>query len=724
MSSRGKCAKCNVDISGDQLWGLCARCLYDESSQVGATEVDEQRLFGNYQLEDVLGRGGMGVVYKAIQRSPRRTVALKMILDSELASDRSRRRFTLEAEMAAKLDHPNIVPIYEVGEHEGQPFLSMKFVSGDTLRKKIESGELSVAAGNSAGRSDFRVRLNTSVRLVVAISRAVQHAHEHGVLHRDLKPGNIIVDEEGRAHLTDFGLAKLLVPDSEETPPPGDTLPGTPVGTPGYMSPEQAQGYRLSAASDIYSLGAVFYEMLTGKPPFQAATPLETMRLVLEQQPGNPRDVNPSVHKDLATICMKCLEKNPARRYPSAGALADDLERWVRQEPIHARAAGLGLRAGRWIARNRIGTGLIVSLCAGLTLAIVLLKQALDHQRNLDLHRANNLQRMSHEVEEMWNDPEKGSIPIASSTLADIANLPPRQPDALAIHLTFGKTINHEPLGQALQYAPFLHLWERRAESVLGKPVVIDLGFYKTEEAALREMLRDKLMVLRMEPVLYVLSNAPAQRLVAIARERSRKDVVIFASNQSGVTNLSQAIGKRLVFGQANSTITFFAKYHLKRAGLHAADFRSLRYIYGGDNVADLTEKPAIDQDPQIQANKRAIGEITLGNAEIGVAPRRQFELARYRKRGLRELHSFSVPSDLYVANSQFEPHLLRALQEALISFQSDEDKELLARLSENVVIEGFEPVSERDFDEIRAALKTEIPEFDADLAPEIGSRH
>ena len=722
MSSRGQCAKCNAEIPSDQLWGLCTRCLYNESSQVDATEIDEQRLFGNYQLEDVLGRGGMGVVYKAIQRSPRRTVALKMILDSELASDSSRRRFTLEAEMAAKLDHPNIVPIYEVGEHEGQPFLSMKFVSGETLRKKIESGELSMSAGNSAGRSDLRGRLTTAVRLVVAISRAVQHAHEHGVLHRDLKPGNIIVDEQGRAHLTDFGLAKLLVPDSAETPAAGDTLPGTPIGTPGYMSPEQAQGFRLSAASDIYSLGAVFYEMLTGKPPFQAATPLETMRLVLEQQPSNPRDVNPRVQKDLATICMKCLEKNPARRYPTAGAFADDLERWVRQEPIHARPAGLGLRAGRWVARNRIGTGLIVSLCAGLTLAIVLLKQALDYQRNLDLHRANNLQRMNHEVEEMWNDPEKGSVLITSSTLADVADLPPRQPDALAIRLMFGKTINHEPLGQAVQYAPFLHLWERRAESILHRPVVIDLGFYKTEAVALRKILRDKWTILRMEPVLYVLSNTPSQRMVAIARERSRKEAVIFAGNESGITNLSQAIGKRLVFGQANSTITFWAKYHLRRAGLRAADFQSLRYIDGDDSAAGLSEKPEVDQDPHVQANKRAIGEVLLKHAEVSVAPRRQFELARYRKRGLRELHSFSVPSDLYVANSEFESDLLRALQEALISFQSAKDKKLLARLSENVVIEGFVPVLERDFDDIRAALKTEIPEFDAEFAPEIGS--
>jgi tRNA A-37 threonylcarbamoyl transferase component Bud32 len=722
IAGERKCVQCGGEIPDGGLWGLCTRCLYNQSLESEAEgSAGQGRAFGNYELEEVLGRGGMGIVYKAIQRSPRRTVALKMILDSELASEASRRRFTLEAEMAAKLDHPNIVPIYEVGDQDGQPFLSMKLVSGETLRKKIESGELSMRDQNPGSRSTFRERVSAAVRLVVAISRAVQHAHDHGVLHRDLKPGNIIVDQEGRAHLTDFGLAKMLVADSEGTRPASDTLPGMPIGTPSYMSPEQAQGLRLSAASDIYSLGALFYEILTGKPPFEAATPLETLRKVLAEEPKNPRGLNPRVDKDLNTICMKCLEKNPARRYLTAGALADDLERWQRQEPICARPAGLGLRSARWIARNRVGTALIVSLCAGLAVALILLEQALARQRKLDLHRANNMQRLSHDVEAMWNDPGQGSVLIRSSTLADVADLPPREPDALAARLTFGKTVNHEPLGQAMQYAPFLSRLERETESILRRPVLIDLRFYKTEGIALRDLFRDKLSFQRMEPVLYVLSNATTRGMVPIVWERSRKEAVIFASNESGITNLAQAFGKRLVSGQANSTITFWAKVHLRRAGLRAADFQSCRYIDGENNEADLSnERREADRDPNVQANKRAIHEVAWGKADLGVAPRRQFELTRYRKRGLRELFSFPVPSDLYVAGPEFDPDLLQALRQSLLTFQSAGGKALLAGLSENTVIEGFAPVSDGDFEEIRAALKNEISQFEGEPSTEM----
>ncbi len=714
MGGATNCSRCDAEIPADQLWGLCTRCLYSESTQASSAEIEGQRLFGNYQLEEVLGRGGMGVVYKALQRSPRRTVAVKMILDAELASERSRRRFTLEAELAAKLDHPNIVPIYEVGENEGQPFLSMKFVCGETLRKKIETGELSISATAGVGRTDYRDRQRTIVQLLIALSRAVKHAHEHGVLHRDLKPGNIIVDDEGRAHLTDFGLAKLLVPDSEQTPPAGDTLPGTPVGTPGYMSPEQAQGLRLSAASDIYGLGAILYEMLTGKAPFRAGTPLETLRLVLEQEPKDPRQLNPRVHKDLATICLKCLEKSPSRRYASAGELADDLERWLRQEPIHARPAGPGLRAARWVARNRIGTGLILSLCAGLVVAVVLLKQALDQKRTQELRSANSLERTRRAVEEMWNEVGRGYVPIDSSSLADLANLTPREPDAMAMRLTFGKTINSDPIHQALEYAPFLHQLERRVERILKRPVVIDLRFYKTEEVAIREVLREKATILRMDPVLYVLSNAPAPRMVPIARELSRKDAVIFASNESGITNLSQAVGKRLVFGQENSAVTFWAKVHLRRAGLRATDFQSLRYIEGGEKGRD-GEKLESDQDPNVQANKQAIQQVASGKADVGVALSRQFDLKRHRKGGLRPLASFPVPSDIYVANSELEAEVFRALQQVVVSFHGTEEKDLLARLSENARIEGFAAISEQEFEEVRTALNAEIPAFDGD---------
>lgn len=719
MAEAGTCARCGQGIPSAGLWGLCTRCLYLDARQIDTAETDHPTLFGNYELKEVLGRGGMGVVYRAVQRSPRRPVALKMILDSELASAAARRRFTLEAELAAKLDHPNIVPIYEVGELEGQPYLSMKLVPGETLKRKIENGELSMSMLLPSGKGEFRERLARGGRLFVSICRAVEHAHQNGVLHRDLKPGNIIVDEEGRPHLTDFGLAKMLEADSGEVGSAGETLPGALLGTPSYMSPEQAQGRRLTAASDLYSLGVLFYEMVTGKPPFQASTPLETLGLVVGQEPRSPRAVNPRLDKDLDTICMKCLEKAANRRYPSAAALADDLERWLRHEPISARPASLGLRCARWVARNRVGTALIVSLCTGLTVTLAILEQALAREEELDLHRANSIHRLSREVDEMWNDPEKRSVVIPSSALADVANLPPRQPDGLATRITFGKTVNHEPLGQAMQYAPFLNMLERRTERILERSTLIDLRFYKTEADALREMIPGRSTIQRMEPVLYYLSSATMPGAVPIAWERSRKEAVIFASKESGITNLSQLHGKRLVLGQANSVITFWAKVHLVRAGLRAADLHSFRYINGRSGVVEASlERASADQDPNLQANKRAVQEVAIGNADVGVAPRRQFELARDRKRGLRELHAFPIPSDLYVACPGFDPHLLHSLLQGLLSFEGPEDRELLGRLSDNVVIEGFEPASDRDFDDIRAALENEIAEFDGASRP------
>src|ERR1051326_4500065 len=288
--SKKKCAQCDAEIFAGAIWGLCSKCLYAEADKVPLGEAAPPRAgnrrFGDYELGEVLGRGGMGIVYEAVQVSLHRPVAVKMILDSEAASPTALRRFTLEAEAAAKLDHPNIVPIYEVGEQDGQSFLCMKLITGENLRKKIANGELCLTPkGHINSRTELRERTIAIARLMATMARAVHHAHENGVLHRDLKPGNIIVDRDGQPHLTDFGLAKMLDADLAEAALAPLTISGAALGTPNYMSPEQAAGQRLSVASDIYSLGAILYEMLAGKPPFQAGTPLETLRLAAEQ-PG------------------------------------------------------------------------------------------------------------------------------------------------------------------------------------------------------------------------------------------------------------------------------------------------------------------------------------------------------------------------------------------------------------------------------------------------------
>jgi hypothetical protein len=275
--------------------------------------------FGDYELREEIGRGGMGVVYRARQASLGRDVAVKMILRGNLASEADHERFAAEAQAAARLDHPGIVPVYEVGEVNGRPYFSMKYVSGTTLAQRLADGPLPP---------------REAARLLSTVARGIHFAHMRGVLHRDLKPSNILIDTDGEPHVTDFGLAKQI--EAGETL----TKTGAVLGTPAYMAPEQAAGQRgqVGPASDVYSLGVILYHMLTGRPPFQAASPAEMVLLVLEQDPVPPRMLNPKADRDLEMIALRCLQKPIDLRYPSAAALADDLDAYLNNESISARS--------------------------------------------------------------------------------------------------------------------------------------------------------------------------------------------------------------------------------------------------------------------------------------------------------------------------------------------------------------------------------------------------
>jgi tetratricopeptide (TPR) repeat protein len=335
------------------------------------------RYFGDYELQKELGRGGMGVVYKALQVSLNRSVALKMIKAGILADPAELRRFQNEAEAVALLDHPGIVTVHEIGDHDGQRYFSMKLVEGGNLADQLAT---------------LKNNPRAAATLLAETAEAIHHAHMRGILHRDLKPANILVDAEGHPHVTDFGLAKVIESDVELT------QSGAIMGTPAYMSPEQANGRRgtITTASDIYGLGAIFYALLTGKPPFCGDSVMETLDAVRNRPPVPPTNPSASTPRDLETICLKCLEKDPRRRYASAQALADDLHAWLDSRPISARRVGGAERAWLWCKRKPMVAALVASamlaavLGTGAVIAVQTRANRALARKNLDLQASND----------------------------------------------------------------------------------------------------------------------------------------------------------------------------------------------------------------------------------------------------------------------------------------------------------------------------------------------
>src|ERR1041385_5153074 len=369
ISALRPCPKCGSEIPTDAPEGGCPGCLLESGLRIlaeeavaevadlrhsdkatGATTRRERFAallgeLGDYELLEEVGRGGQGVGFRARQKNLNRIVALKVISLGQWASKDHLKRFRRESEAAASLDHTGIVPIHDVGERDGSCYFSMKFVEGGQLDEVVSRAPIS---------------RRQAAEVIAKVARTVHYAHQHGILHRDIKPGNILLDTSGEPHLTDFGLARLVEVDSAVT----DTE--QIMGTPSYMAPEQAMGPndQLTSTTDVYGLGAVLYQLLTGHPPFAAETMYETIRLLVETDPREPRFLNRKIDRELSTICLMCLEKDPNRRYPSALALAEDLEHWLKHEPIRAKRSGILTHACKWVQRNPTVAALIVSLIA------------------------------------------------------------------------------------------------------------------------------------------------------------------------------------------------------------------------------------------------------------------------------------------------------------------------------------------------------------------------
>lgn len=388
-SQRAVCSVCGLPLPDGEPTSRCPHCLLHlaladdletaRPAPAGRPAQPRVRYFGDFELLEEIAQGGMGVVWKARQLTINRIVALKMIHAGHLASAEARMRFGAEIEATARLDHPHIVPLYETGEHDGVHFFTMKLLAGGDLTARRADLVLPPAEDAALGGRAMRDRQLRIAGLIGQIARAVHYAHLRGILHRDLKPSNVLLDDLGEPHVVDFGLAKMLTRES------AFTFTHSVLGSPNYMAPEQAVGRsdELTTATDVYGLGAIFYELLTGRPPFQAESPVATLRKVIDEVPASPRSFHPAIDPDLETICLKCLEKSPGARYASAEALAEDLDRWRARRPILARRATPLEHAWRWCQRQPALAAtlaacvlLLVAIAVGSSLAALRIHRA------------------------------------------------------------------------------------------------------------------------------------------------------------------------------------------------------------------------------------------------------------------------------------------------------------------------------------------------------------
>ncbi len=739
MAELKKCRKCGEPVQANAPFGHCPQCLLalgfgpvpeealepsgDSSLRTPHSALGRARSFGDYELLEQIGRGGMGIVFKARQKSLNRLVALKMILNVESASLVVMARFHLEAEAAAKLEHPNIVSTHEFGELDGQPFFSMRLIEGSNLAKQMPRLSIASVAGSKDKSTTTKALLREAqeriARLIAAIAHAIHYAHQNGVIHRDIKPTNILIDQQGQPHLTDFGIAKILAGEG------GLTGTDDLLGTPSYMSPEQAAGKPATRAADIYSLGVILYELLTGRPPFRAETPLETLRRVKEEEPTHPTSLNRQADPELATICLKCLEKDPLRRYASAEAMAEDLERWLHREPIRARRTSTPQRLARWCRRKpALATvaGLLVLLSIISTLAALQLfarltehrlaaaqLALLSEQHRISAINANNsldvLRReLLLDLAGLWTNSLIQYVPVTSDKMAVLRRDAPVvvPPGARSLDLTFAVYTHQKPEEMLKMMPPVLGNLEKSLARGLSQPVRIDFRIYRHYAAAQAALVSGEVHFMRIGPSSYVEAKNLNPGISLLVAQNGRVRGCIMVNTNAGVQSMKELKGKRMAFVDPSSTTgNYVPKAEMLTHGLTAGDLRGrgTNFLGSHDNVAEAVAAGAFDA---------GAGNASVADKFTNV-PGSALHILRYLPEEFAGLP--------WVASATLDPAVAESIRSGLRSIK---DKGILLALGNETT--GFTNVLDADYNQLREVMK-KAEKFDAALPRRPGTQ-